>query len=227
MIDRRSMHDGCRPVLERLGAPFGPRPSVGTLSIAEQQLVEIARALHAKSRILVLDEPTTRALLARDRAAVRAGPPAARRRHRADLHQPPHGRDLRAGRPRLGAARRRLCRHPRSATRSAPTSLVKMMVGRDLSTFYKKEHDPHGSRGPVILEVKGLTDGGRRVKPASFQLHQGEVLGHRGPGRLRPDRARAPDLRRRPKAGGEVLLDGKPRESRDAQGRARRRASPT
>ena len=53
------MYDGCRPVLERLGAPFGPETTVGTLSIAEQQLVEIARALHAKSRILVLDEPTT------------------------------------------------------------------------------------------------------------------------------------------------------------------------
>ena len=46
-------------------------------------------------------------------------------------------------------------------------ALVKMMVGRDLSSFYKKEHDPHGSRGPVILEVKGITDGGRRVKPAA------------------------------------------------------------
>ena len=59
LIDRKAMADGCRPVLERLGAPFNPETTVGTLSIAEQQLVEIARALHAKSKILVLDEPTT------------------------------------------------------------------------------------------------------------------------------------------------------------------------
>ena len=59
VIDRKAMYAGCRPVLERLGAPFGPQTIVSTLSIAEQQLVEIARALHAKSRILVLDEPTT------------------------------------------------------------------------------------------------------------------------------------------------------------------------
>lgn len=58
-VDRRSMNEQCRPVLQRLGAPFGPETRVGTLSIAEQQLVEIARALHAKSKILVLDEPTT------------------------------------------------------------------------------------------------------------------------------------------------------------------------
>src|SRR5262249_52420794 len=59
MIDRKGMEEGCRPVLERLGAPFGPKTVVGRLSIAEQQLVEIARALHANSKILVLDEPTT------------------------------------------------------------------------------------------------------------------------------------------------------------------------
>ena len=87
-------------------------------------------------------------------------------------------------------------------------ALVKMMVGRDLSSFYKKEHDPHGSRGPVILEVKGITDGGRRVKPCSFQLHEGEVLGIAGlVGSGRTELARL-IYGADPKAGGEVLLDG-------------------
>src|SRR5688572_3039085 len=58
-IDRKAMYEGCRPALERLGAPFTPETTVGTLSIAEQQLVEIAKAVHGKSKILVLDEPTT------------------------------------------------------------------------------------------------------------------------------------------------------------------------
>ncbi len=62
----------------------------------------------------------------------------------------------------------------------------------------------------MILEVKGITDGGRRVKPASFQLHQGEVLGIAGlVGSGRTELARliyGADL----KAGGEVLLGGQP-----------------
>jgi ribose transport system ATP-binding protein len=58
-IDRRAMNEACRPVLLRLGAPFTPETLVGTLSIAEQQLVEIARALAGECRLLILDEPTS------------------------------------------------------------------------------------------------------------------------------------------------------------------------
>ena len=50
---------GCADILTNLGATFGPRTVVGDLSIAEQQMVEVARAIHARSRILVMDEPTT------------------------------------------------------------------------------------------------------------------------------------------------------------------------
>ena len=101
------------------------------------------------------------------------------------------------------------------------------MIGRDISSFYKKEHDPHGSRGPVVLEVKGVTDGGRRVKPCSFELHKGEVLGIAGlVGSGRTELA-PPDLRcADPKAGGEVRLDGKPVEAPRPRTRSMR-ASPT
>ena len=45
-VDRRAMERGCEDVLKRLGASFGPTTLVGSLSIAERQLVEIARAVH-------------------------------------------------------------------------------------------------------------------------------------------------------------------------------------
>ena len=94
LVDRRAMFDGCRPVLEHLGAPFGPQTPVGGLSIAEQQLVEIARALHSKSRPPRSGRAHNAALLPGDRPFVRAHPPTARAGHCPDLHQPSHGRGV-------------------------------------------------------------------------------------------------------------------------------------
>ena len=206
-IDRRAMREGCRPVLERLGAPFGPDTPVGGLSIAEQQLVEIARALHAQSKILVLDEPTT-ALSSRETDRLFG----LVRQLRADgialiyiSHRMAEVYELadRVSVLRDGGYVGTLTRDGLSAE-----ALVKMMVGRDLSSFYTKTHDPHGSRGPVILEVQGITDGGRRVKPCSLQLHQGEVLGIAGlVGSGRTELARliyGADA----KTGGKVALNG-------------------
>ena len=206
-IDRAAMEAGCQPVLDRLGAPFTPRTQAGTLSIAEQQLVEIARALHAQSRILVLDEPTT-ALSARETERLFR----LIRHLRADgialiyiSHRMAEIYELadRVSVLRDGAHVGTLDRDGLSAE-----ALVKMMVGRDLSSFYKKEHDPHGSRGPVVLEVRGMTDG-KRVQPCSFELHRGEVLGVAGlVGSGRTELARLIYGADR-KAAGEVVLDGK------------------
>src|SRR6184192_2034896 len=59
ILDRATMDRAAEAALRRLGADFGPRTSLATLSVAERQLVEITRAVHARSRILVMDEPTT------------------------------------------------------------------------------------------------------------------------------------------------------------------------
>ena len=222
LIDRRSMNDNCRPVLERLGAPFGPETVVGGLSIAEQQLVEIARALHANSKILVLDEPTT-ALSNRETERLFA----LVRQLRSDgialiyiSHRMAEVYELsdRVSVLRDGSYVGTLERHEISAD-----ALVKMMVGRDLSTFYKKEHDPSAVRGPVVLEVEGITDGGKRVKPISFTLHKGEVLGIAGlVGSGRTELARlifGADA----KTAGEVRIEGQPVHIPDPAARPRSR----
>ena len=56
--DRKAMQARCRGILESLGATFSPTDLVASLSLAERQLVEIARAIHSNVRILVMDEPT-------------------------------------------------------------------------------------------------------------------------------------------------------------------------
>ncbi|VEG69089.1 ribose import ATP-binding protein RbsA-2 [[Pasteurella] aerogenes] len=64
-LNRKKMEQEAQEVLNRLGAQFTAAQKVSSLTIAEQQQVEIARALHRNSRILVMDEPTA-ALSARE-----------------------------------------------------------------------------------------------------------------------------------------------------------------
>jgi ribose transport system ATP-binding protein len=216
IIDRAAMYENCRPVLERLGAPFGPETLVGSLSIAEQQLVEIARALHAKSKILVLDEPTT-ALSSRETERLFALVRQLRTDGIALIYISHRMAEVYELSDRVSVLRDGTYVGTLDRDEINADSLVKMMVGRDLSTFYKKDHDPNAVRGPVILEVDGVTDGGRRVKPCSFQLHKGEVLGIAGlVGSGRTELARL-IFGADPKAGGEIRLEGRPVNISDPQ----------
>jgi ribose transport system ATP-binding protein len=206
-VDRSSMENACRAVLDRLGVTFKPTTLVSELSMAEHQLVEIARALIANSRILVMDEPTT-SLSSRETEALFA----LVRQLRSDglaiiyiSHRMAEVYELadRVSVLRDGSYVGTLVRNEISAER-----LVRMMVGRDLSSFYKKEHDAHGSRGPVIFSARNIGDGDR-VYDCSFDLHEGEVLGIAGlVGAGRTELARliyGADRR----TSGDILLKGK------------------
>jgi ribose transport system ATP-binding protein len=207
-VDRRAMAVACVPILARLGVSFTPRTLVSSLSMAERQLVEIARALHARSRILVMDEPTT-SLSSRETDKLFDLIRSLRAEGLAIIyisHRMGEIYDLsdRVTVLRDGGYVGTLERKDLSAER-----LVQMMVGRDLSSFYKKEDDAHQKRGRIILSVRNMGDR-RRVRNCSFDLHEGEVLGIAGlVGAGRTEFARliyGADQR----LSGTVELDGKP-----------------
>jgi ribose transport system ATP-binding protein len=207
MANRRAMYEGCREVLERLGVSFGARTIVGRLSIAEQQLVEIGRALHANSRILVLDEPTT-ALSSRESERLFALVRQLRAEGIAIIYISHRMEEVYDLSDRVTVLRDG--RYVGTIDRSelSAQKIVKMMVGRDLSTFYMKKHDAHGSRGPVIFEVENITDSGK-IKPSSFQVHRGEVLGIAGlVGSGRTELARL-IYGANAKTGGRIFIEGK------------------
>lgn len=204
-IDRATMFRGCSDILVNLGATFGPRTLVGDLSIAEQQMAEVARAIHARSRILVMDEPTT-ALSSRETHRLfevilrlkTEGLAIIYISHRmAEVYELADRVSVLRDGGYVGTLNRGEIR---------PETIVRMMVGRDLSSFYKKEHRPGGARKPV-LEVENLADG-RRVKNASFTLLAGEVLGLAGlVGAGRTELARL-IYGAEPRTGGTVKLEG-------------------
>ncbi len=210
MVNRTAMADGCKGVLERLGAPFGPKTIVGTLSIAEQQLVEIARALHADAKILVMDEPTT-ALSSRETEKLFALVKQLRAEGIAIIYISHRMAEIYELSDRVSILRDGTYVGTLVGDEIKAEALVRMMVGRELKGFYKHEHDTEEAlHSNVVLEVRDIADG-RMVKGCSFKLHAGEVLGLAGlVGSGRTELARliyAAD----PKIRGDVVLEQRPR----------------
>ncbi len=206
-IDRAGMYAGCGEILNSLGATFGPRTLVGDLSIAEQQMVEVARAIHARSRILVMDEPTT-ALSSRETERLFQVIQRLKREGLAIIYISHRMAEVYELAERVSVLRDGGYVGTLEDDEIRPENIVRMMVGRDLSSFYKKEHRLGGGRTPV-LEVKDLSDA-RRVKRASFVLHAGEVLGLAGlVGAGRTELARLV-YGAEPRTAGTVRLAGQP-----------------
>ena len=95
VLDRTRMRQGARDILATLESTIDPDRRAGDLSVAEQQMVEIAKALAAGPRILVMDEPTAALDDAEAAATARPRPAAARPRRRHRVRIAPHARDRR------------------------------------------------------------------------------------------------------------------------------------
>ncbi|WP_395069462.1 sugar ABC transporter ATP-binding protein [Paraburkholderia silvatlantica] len=205
-VDRRAMERGCEDVLKRLGASFGPTTLVGSLSIAERQLVEIARAVHSDARIIVMDEPTT-PLSSRETERLFKLINQLRDEGLAIIYISHRMAEIyelsdRVSVLRDGSYVGTLMRDALNAE-----SLVSMMVGRDISGFYKKAHAPYDP-GKVVLTVRDVADD-KRVRGCSLDLHAGEVLGIAGlVGAGRTELARL-IFGAEPRVRGEITIDGK------------------
>ncbi|MGW0193724.1 sugar ABC transporter ATP-binding protein [Nonomuraea sp. NPDC003201] len=170
-IDRRAMRAGAAELFERLGVPLDPDQPARGLSIADQQLVEIAKALSRQARVLVMDEPT----------AALSGTEVARLFGVA--------RTLRAqGCALLFISHRleeifELCRRVTTLRDGAyvaedlvaditPDDLVRRMVGRELEALFPKRET---EAGEVALKVRRLTREGV-FTDVSFEVRRGEIV---------------------------------------------------
>ena len=208
LADRAEMRRRADPILKQLGIGFDSARRVAELSLGERQMVEIARALTTNARIIVMDEPTT-SLTTRETdrlfdviARLKAeGIAIIYISHRMEeIYQ----LSDRVSVLRDGAYVGTLDRAELSAGK-----LVSMMVGRDLSSFYKKEHRQVTGERAAVLSVRNVGDG-VRVHDCSFDVRAGEVLGIAGlVGSGRTELARLVYGADR-KTSGEVTVNGTP-----------------
>jgi ribose transport system ATP-binding protein len=204
-LDRKGMDAEAQQVLQSLGATFKIHDIVGSLSIAEQQQVEIARALKDKSRVLVMDEPTA-ALSDRETEGLFEVIRKLRNDGIAIIYISHRMEEIYALADRISVLRDG--QYVGSLTRDeiSPQRLVQMMVGRSMQDFYEHQRQKHP--GAVVLEVRNISDG-RKIQSASFKIHAGEIValsGLVGAGRTEICRLIfGADY----KASGEVFLNGK------------------
>jgi ABC-type sugar transport system ATPase subunit len=178
IVNQRAMRAAAGEVLDRYGFDLDPAARLGSLSIARRQLVEIARALDRRARILVLDEPSsalteveTDRMLEILRELRAEGVAIIYISHKLD--------EVYAVADRVTVLRDGRTVTTMSREEATPGKVVQAMVGRELGDLYQRADRPAGD---VRLEVRGLVvpprakPGRRWVDGVSFEVRGGEVV---------------------------------------------------
>jgi rhamnose transport system ATP-binding protein len=169
-IDARSMDQQVEEIFKRLGVPIDPDRIARGLSIAEQQLVEIAKALTRRARVLIMDEPT--AALSPVEAKRLFGVVETLRAEGAAIVFISHRlEEVFALCQRVTVLRDGKLVFSKPLAGLSPGDLVRAMVGRDLVFGEHESHQP----GQTVLSVERLTREGVFVD-ISFDVRAGEVV---------------------------------------------------
>jgi rhamnose transport system ATP-binding protein len=163
-------------LLERVGAPLDPERLVETLSMPEQQIVEIAKAIGAEARIVIMDEPT--AALTEREVDNLVGIVRRLRAQGAGLIYISHRLDeVFTLADRITVLRDGATVATRSVADVNRAELIGMMIGRELSTVFPKRTIPLGD---VAIELRGLSNRAAGVHDISLAVRRGEILGMAG-----------------------------------------------
>ncbi|HMP82171.1 MAG TPA: sugar ABC transporter ATP-binding protein [Verrucomicrobiota bacterium] len=176
LINRGKIYADTQPYLKRLGLDISSRTPLSKLSIAQQQMVEIAKALSLNARIIIMDEPTSSLTLSETERLLelvcelsQQGVSVIYISHR--LGEVEHCADrvavLRDGK-NAGQLNKDEVSHDR---------IVSLMVGRDIKSFYVESG---ATRTPGHLKVRNLRSSRYPRQEVSFDAGRGEILGFAG-----------------------------------------------
>jgi ribose transport system ATP-binding protein len=176
LLDERSLNARARELIDRLQLPLDPRRKVGTLTVAKQQMVEIAKALSYDAKVLIMDEPTA----ALNETEVATLHDLIRRFKRPDtgvIYISHRMNELKAIADRITVLRDGQYVNTVDTRTTTVKDVVALMVGRAIIADAK----PEGVRDDreVLLKVEGLSTKSL-LKNVSFDLRRGEILGFAG-----------------------------------------------
>ncbi|MBX5221188.1 sugar ABC transporter ATP-binding protein [Rhizobium sp. NLR8a] len=204
VLDRRYMRAETRKVLDVLGSHVDENALISTLSIADKQMVEIAKAISRDARVVFMDEPT--AVLSREETNMLFKQVRKLRDQGTSFVFVSHKLD-----EVMELTDRVTVLRDGQWIKTSPTaildgeSIAQLMVGRELSSLYPAKVEPNVDE-EIVLSVSSVSTG--YVRDASFEVRKGEIIGFSGligSGRTELMEAIAG---LRPRLEGEVVIKG-------------------
>ncbi|HBG01593.1 MAG TPA: D-xylose ABC transporter ATP-binding protein [Firmicutes bacterium] len=206
LLNEKAINQQTKELLETLNIDLDPRSKVMDLTVAEQQMVEIAKAVSYNSAVLVMDEPT--AALADSEIGQLF---TIMRKLKADgvgiIYISHRLEELKQISDRISVLRDGAYIGTVETKEVEVSKIISMMVGRELYETFSDE--AIADSGEVVLEVRNMTRKDGLIQDVSFTLKRGEILGFSGLlGAGRTEVARA-IFGADPLSSGEVYLRGK------------------
>ena len=174
-IKWNEMHARAKELLLSLGCGINPRTRMVNLSVAEQQIVEISKAVSSKARIVIMDEPTA-ALSKRECEELYRITEKLKAEGTSIIFISHRMEDMYRLADRVTVFRDARYIGTWDVDRISKDELISAMVGREVTQLYPKQAVPIGG---TALEVKGLTKKGY-FKDISFDVKKGEIFGLTG-----------------------------------------------
>ncbi|MBP3376577.1 MAG: ATP-binding cassette domain-containing protein, partial [Clostridia bacterium] len=176
ITSEREMYDKTKAIFDDLGIKTDPRSIMSTMSVAERQMAEIAKAVSYDARVIVLDEPTS-SLSDREVEHLFAIIDKLKGRGCGIIYISHKMDEILRISDEITVMRdgKHIATEP--SENMTMNRIIKLMVGRELTEMYPKKTN---SPGEVILRVEGLSSRHNHVNDVSFNLRRGEIIGFAG-----------------------------------------------
>lgn len=175
-LDKAKQNKEAKKLFEKLNVDIDPTVRVGELTVAKQQMVEIAKAISFDFKVLIMDEPTA-ALTDNEIEDLFRVIRMLKAEGRSVIHISHRLEELQNIADRITVMRDGTYVDTKNIQDVTVDQIIKMMIGREI--FVTKQKNFENINAPVTLEVKNL-NAGRMVQNISFKARAGEILGFAG-----------------------------------------------
>ena len=213
-VDEKKMYEDTINIFKDLDIKVDPRKKVADLPIAERQMIEIAKAVSYKSKVIVMDEPTS-SLTEKEVDHLFRIINRLKESGVAIVYISHKMEEIKMISDEITILRDGKWISTNDVSKISTDQIISMMVGRDLTERFPKKDN---KAKEMILEVKNLTALNQpSIQDVSFELYKGEILGIAGLVGSKRTEIVETIFGMRPKEHGEIILNGKTVKNRNPE----------